>query len=63
MFWIALELRNPKIGLFVGLSLLVIKLDTFRDGVVKSGNTGGRTLLPLIIQNIFLHICQETDVR
>jgi len=41
MFWIALELSIPKIGLNVMLSLTVKKLDAFKfDGVAKSDNTG-----------------------
>jgi len=40
MFWIALELSIPKIGLNVMLSLTVKKLDAFKfDGVAKSDNT------------------------
>jgi len=40
MFWIALELSIPKIGLNIMLSLTVKKLDAFKfDGVVESGNT------------------------
>jgi len=43
MFWIALELGNPKMGLNVILSLLVKKLSAFKnDEVAKSGNTGAR---------------------
>jgi len=41
MFWIALELSIPKIGLNVMLSLTVKKLDAFKfDGVAESDNTG-----------------------
>jgi len=41
MFWIALELSIPKIGLNIMLSLIVKKLDAFEiDGVAKSDNTG-----------------------
>jgi len=40
MFWIALELGDPKMGLNVILSLLVKKLSAFKnDEVAKSGNT------------------------
>jgi len=41
MFWIALELSIPKIGLNILLSLTVKKLDAFKfDGVAVSDNTG-----------------------
>jgi len=41
MFWIALELSIPKIGLNIMLSLTGIKLDAFEfDRVVESENTG-----------------------
>ena len=40
MFWIALELSIPKIGLNIKLSLTVEKLDAFKfDGVAGSDNT------------------------
>jgi len=40
MFWIALEMSIPKIGLNVMLSLTVKKLDAFKfDGVGESNNT------------------------
>jgi len=40
MFWIALELSIPKIGLKVMLSLTIKKLDAFKfDGVAESDNT------------------------
>jgi len=40
MFWIALELSIPKMGLKSMLSLTVKKLDAFKfDGVVESDNT------------------------
>jgi len=40
MFWIALELRIPKTGFNVMLSLTVKKLDAFKfDGVAESDNT------------------------
>jgi len=40
MFWIALELSIPKIGLTSMLSLTVNKLDAFKfDGVAESDNT------------------------
>jgi len=40
MFWIALELSIPKIGLNSMLSLTVKKLDAFKfDGVAESDNT------------------------
>jgi len=42
MFWIAVELSNPKMGLITGLSLLVSKLIAIRfDEIAKFGNTGG----------------------
>jgi len=41
MFWIALELNIPKIGLNTTLSLTVKKLDAFKfDGVAESDNLG-----------------------
>jgi len=41
MFWIALKLSIPKIGLNIVLSLTVKKLDAFKfDGVAESDNTG-----------------------
>jgi len=41
MFWIALELSIPKIGLNILLSLKVKKLDGFKfDGVAESDNNG-----------------------
>jgi len=40
MFWIALELSIPKIGLNIMLSLTVKKLDAFKfDGVTESDTT------------------------
>ena len=40
MFWIALELSIPKIGLNILLSLTVKKLHAFKfDGVSESDNT------------------------
>jgi len=40
MFWIALELSIPKIGLNITLSLTVKKLDAFKfDRVAESDNT------------------------
>jgi len=44
MFWIALELRNPRIKLNTSFSLLVMKLNApkFYE-VVKAGNTGQET--------------------
>jgi len=40
MFWIALEMSIPKIGLNIMLSLTVKKSDAFKfDGVVESDNT------------------------
>ena len=40
MFWIALELSIPKIGLNIMLSLTVKKLDAFKfDGVAECDNT------------------------
>jgi len=52
MFWIALELSIPKIGLNVMLSLTIKKLDAFKfDGVAESGNTVEKdlSLFPLLI--------------
>jgi len=44
MFWIALEISIPKIGLNIMLSLTVKKLDAFKfDGVAESDNTGSPT--------------------
>ena len=38
MFWIALKLSIPKMGLIIKLSLLVKELASFKcNGVVKSG--------------------------
>jgi len=49
MFWIALELSIPKIGLNIMLSLTVTKLDAFKfDGVAES-NTGNNTLRVAVI--------------
>jgi len=43
MFWIALELSIPKIGLNIMLSLTVKKLDAFKfDRVAESDNTVNR---------------------
>jgi len=40
MFWIALELRNPKTGLIIKLSLPVKNLAAFKnDRLAQSGNT------------------------
>jgi len=40
MFWIALELSIPKIGLNIMLSITVKELDTVKfDGVAESDNT------------------------
>jgi len=40
MFWIALELSIPKIGLNIMLSLTVKELNAFKfDGVAESDNT------------------------
>jgi len=42
MFWIALKLSIPKIGLNAMLSPTVKKLDAFKfDGVAESDNTAG----------------------
>jgi len=42
MFWIGLEMSNPKMVLFARLSLLVKNWTAFRnDAVVKSGNIAG----------------------
>jgi len=39
MFWIALELSNPMVGLITRLSLLAKNLTAFKFGkVAKSGN-------------------------
>jgi len=44
MLWIALELRNSKLGLITTLSSLCEKEITFKnDGVAESGNIGGRS--------------------
>jgi len=44
MFWIALELSIPKIGINIMLSLTVIKVNVFEfDGVAESDNTGDGT--------------------
>jgi len=41
MFWIALELSIPKIGLKIILSSTLKKLDAFKlDRVAESDNTG-----------------------
>jgi len=43
MFWIALDLSIPKIGLNLMLSLTVKKLDAFKfDEVAESDNTAGK---------------------
>jgi len=40
MFWIALELSSPKIGLNIKISLTVKQLDAFKfGGVAESDNT------------------------
>jgi len=45
MFWIALELSIPKIGLNIKLSLTVKELDAVKfDGVTEYDNTGRRYL-------------------
>jgi len=45
IFWIALELSIPKIGLNVMLSLPVKKLDAYKfDGVAESDNTAGELI-------------------
>jgi len=39
MFWIALELNNPKMGLIIKLSLKITKSTAFKsNGVMKFGN-------------------------
>jgi len=44
MFWIALELSNPMVGLITRLSLLLKNLTAFKFGeVAKSGNAGDTT--------------------
>jgi len=46
IFWIALELSIPKIGLHVMSSLMVKKLHAFKfDGVAESDNTAISTTL------------------
>jgi len=46
MFWIALELSNPMVGLITRLSLLAKNLIAFKFGkVAKSGNAGQRLSL------------------
>jgi len=46
MFWIALELSIPKIGLQIVLSSTGKKLDAFKfDGVAESDNTVTAPLL------------------
>ena len=48
MFWIALELSNPMVGLITRLSLLAKKLTAFKFGkVAKSGNAAWRCRLPM----------------
>jgi len=40
MFWIAIELNNPKLGVIIKLSLKMTKLTAFEsNGVTKFGNT------------------------
>jgi len=47
MFWIALELSIPKIGLNILLSLAVKKLDAFKfDGVMESDNAASNRTQP-----------------
>jgi len=42
MFWIALELSNPTVGLITRLSLLAKNLAAFKFGkVTKSGDAAG----------------------
>jgi len=48
IFWIALKLRNSKMGLITCLSLAVKNLTTFKyDGVAKTGNTAMLILVEL----------------
>jgi len=59
MFWIALELSVPKIGLNIMLSLTVKKLDAFKfDGVAESDNTSFR--LPSVRSS---PLCIDIGVR
>jgi len=45
MFWIALEVSIPKIGLNIMLSLTIKKVDAFKfDGDAESDNTDGIAL-------------------
>ena len=46
MFWIAHELRNPKMALNIGLSFSVENLTAFtNDAVIKSDDTA--SMLPI----------------
>jgi len=45
MFWIALELSNPMVGLITRFSLLAKNFTAFKYGkVAKSGNAVGKRL-------------------
>jgi len=49
MFWIALELSIPKVGLNITLSLMVKEIDAVKfDGVAESDNTEGKPWLDLV---------------
>jgi len=52
VFWIALELSNPMVGLITRLSLLLKNLTAFKIGeVAKSGNCG-----KLLLLGVKLHV-------
>jgi len=54
MFWIALELSIPKIGLNIMLSLTVRELDAVKfDGVAESDNTGIESLYRVTMRYLF----------
>jgi len=56
MFWIALQLSIPKVGLNVKLSLTVKKLDAFKfDGVAESDNSASKTTGTLSEDDMYLH--------
>jgi len=57
MFWIALELSNPMLGLITRLSLLLKNFTASKfGGVAKSGNAGCVTCLE------FLTFRRETNL-
>jgi len=61
MFWIALELGNPKMGLNVILSLLVKKLSAFKnDKVAKSGKSPPLPLVTCRCATFFLFSFTES---